>query len=159
MPPVQCTVRRCLRLLSKKKKKKKTKKKIRKGRLLDRLLRRWDTGARGELDYIDVLGVPVGKVEAVSAEMMKNAEKMCHFAHLEQAWARAGPRVPASLLCQPEAGVLAVGWASVPTRGWGSGRGMGLNKAARVSGAARAVRPGLVGLCKSGRTCGSSFRR
>ncbi|KAK3237219.1 hypothetical protein CYMTET_52690 [Cymbomonas tetramitiformis] len=28
-------------------------------------------GARGELDYINVLGVPVGKVEAVSAEMLK----------------------------------------------------------------------------------------
>ncbi|KAK3289147.1 hypothetical protein CYMTET_3418 [Cymbomonas tetramitiformis] len=34
-------------------------------------------GARGELDFIDVLGVPVGKAEAVSVEMLKKVEELC----------------------------------------------------------------------------------
>ncbi|KAK3256138.1 hypothetical protein CYMTET_34710 [Cymbomonas tetramitiformis] len=34
-------------------------------------------GARGELDFINVLGVPVGKAEAVSAEMLKRVEELC----------------------------------------------------------------------------------
>ncbi|KAK3242347.1 hypothetical protein CYMTET_47966 [Cymbomonas tetramitiformis] len=34
-------------------------------------------GARGELDFIDVLVVPVGKAEAVSAEMSKKVEDLC----------------------------------------------------------------------------------
>ncbi|KAK3262306.1 hypothetical protein CYMTET_28829 [Cymbomonas tetramitiformis] len=34
-------------------------------------------GARGELDFMDVLGVPVGKAEAVSAEMLKKVEELC----------------------------------------------------------------------------------
>ncbi|KAK3245180.1 hypothetical protein CYMTET_45237 [Cymbomonas tetramitiformis] len=34
-------------------------------------------GARGDLDFIDVLGVPVGKAEAVSAEMLKKVENLC----------------------------------------------------------------------------------
>ncbi|KAK3263560.1 hypothetical protein CYMTET_27643 [Cymbomonas tetramitiformis] len=34
-------------------------------------------GARGELDFIYVLGVPVGKAEAVSTEMLKKVEERC----------------------------------------------------------------------------------
>ncbi|KAK3276043.1 hypothetical protein CYMTET_15858 [Cymbomonas tetramitiformis] len=34
-------------------------------------------GARGELDFIDVLGVPVGKAEAVNVEMLKKVEELC----------------------------------------------------------------------------------
>ncbi|KAK3273675.1 hypothetical protein CYMTET_18096 [Cymbomonas tetramitiformis] len=32
---------------------------------------------QGELDFIDVLGVPVGKAEAVTAEMLKTVEELC----------------------------------------------------------------------------------
>ncbi|KAK3241179.1 hypothetical protein CYMTET_49033 [Cymbomonas tetramitiformis] len=34
-------------------------------------------GARGELDFIDVLGVPVGMAEAVSVEMLKKVGELC----------------------------------------------------------------------------------
>ncbi|KAK3278581.1 hypothetical protein CYMTET_13486 [Cymbomonas tetramitiformis] len=34
-------------------------------------------GARGELDFLNVLGVPVGKAEAVSAEMLRKVGELC----------------------------------------------------------------------------------
>ncbi|KAK3263238.1 hypothetical protein CYMTET_27945 [Cymbomonas tetramitiformis] len=34
-------------------------------------------GARGRLDFINVLGVPVGKAKAVSAEMLRKVEELC----------------------------------------------------------------------------------
>ncbi|KAK3232660.1 hypothetical protein CYMTET_56995 [Cymbomonas tetramitiformis] len=49
--------------------------------------------------------------EAVTMEMLKKVEKLCYFAHREQARARAAPMTSASLLCPPEAGVPAVGCA------------------------------------------------
>ncbi|KAK3268467.1 hypothetical protein CYMTET_23032 [Cymbomonas tetramitiformis] len=86
-------------------------------------------GARGELDFINVLGMPVGKAEAVAAEMLKRDVPPEMMQEAEEEHDRRMREARQDLL---PGGVLAwhsLEFATLP-------HGMGLTKATRVSSAA-----------------------